>query len=346
MAHSHAVPDERLGPRLLVSIAINVAILTAQLVGGILAGSIALMADALHNLTDVVSLCLSYGALRVSKRPASPRYTFAFQRAEVIAAVLNAASLIIVSLYVSIEAIKRLATPEPVAGGLVMIFAAFGMFANAGAAWLLRGHRSNLNVRSAVLHLVSDSVASVGVLLGGALIYWFGWYAVDPIISLALAAWMVKESVGLLRTASRILMQGVPEEIELALLESAIMGQREVVGVHDLHVWAMTPSSIVLSAHIVLACGLSDSQRLAAVMQLKDMLHDEFGVEHATLESETSDRCAGMSCALPSAGRSYSANVGPPGPPPEREHHATQTTTPADRDCPSRPHSASICGER
>lgn len=305
VAHSPAAPDERLGVRLLISIAINVVILTAQLAGGILAGSIALIADALHNLTDVASLCLSYGALRVSRRPASPQYTFAFQRAEVIAAVLNAASLITVSLYVSVEAIRRLADPEPVAGGLVMIFAAFGMVANAGAAWLLRGHGSNLNVRSAVLHLVSDSVASVGVLVAGALMYWFGWYVVDPLVSLALAAWMIKESIGLLRTALRILMQGVPDGIELTLLETAIMEQGEVVGVHDLHVWAMTPSNIVLSAHVVLTCGLAEGERLAALAGLKGMLHDQFGVEHATLESETSDTCAGMSCALsPSAGPS------------------------------------------
>ena len=174
MAHSHDVPDGRLGPRLIASIVMNIVILTVQLVGGALAGSLALMADALHNLTDVASLCLSYGAFRISKRPASPRYTFAFQRAEVLAAVLNAASLIAVSVYVSIEAVQRLANPEPVAGGLVMAFAAFGMIANAGAAWLLRGHGSNLNVRSAVLHLVSDSVASLGVLIAGALMQWFG----------------------------------------------------------------------------------------------------------------------------------------------------------------------------
>ncbi len=296
MAHSHDLPDGRLGPKLLASIAINVVILTAQLIGGVLAGSIALIADALHNLTDVAALCLSYGAYRVTKRPASTRYTFAFQRAEVLAAVLNAASLIAVSVFVSVEAFKRLASPEPVAGGLVMAFAAFGMIANAAAAWLLRGHGSNLNIRSAVLHLVSDSVASFGVLIAGALMYWFGWFVVDPIVSLILAAWMIKESVGLLRTAANILMQGVPEGVELALVAAAIREHPLVEDVHDLHVWAITASSIVLSAHVVLACGLGEMERLETVRQLKSMLHDKFGVEHATMETETTGVCTGMSC--------------------------------------------------
>ncbi len=296
MAHSHEMPNGRLGPRLLASIAINVTILTAQLIGGVLAGSIALIADALHNLTDVAALCLSYGAFRISKRPASPRYTFAFQRAEVLAAVLNAVSLIAVSVFVSVEAFQRLSSPEPVAGGLVMAFAAFGMVANAIAAWLLRGHGSNLNIRSAVLHLVSDSVASFGVLIAGALMYWFGWFVVDPIVSLILAAWMIKESVGLLRTAANILMQGVPDGVELALVESAIREHPLVENVHDLHVWAMTSSNIVLSAHVVLPCELGQAERLKAVRQLKLMLHDQFGVEHATVETETADVCTGGSC--------------------------------------------------
>lgn len=296
MAHSHDVPDGRLGPRLIASIVINIVILTVQLVGGALAGSLALMADALHNLTDVASLCLSYGAFRISKRPASPRYTFAFQRAEVLAAVLNAASLIAVSVYVSIEAVQRLANPEPVAGGLVMAFAAFGMIANAGAAWLLRGHGSNLNVRSAVLHLVSDSVASLGVLIAGALMQWFGWYIVDPIVSLALAAWMIRESIGLLRSAANILMQGVPDGIELALVETAMREQPGVLEVHDLHVWAMTSSNIVLSAHVVVQEGLDQRERVGVSRQLKAILHDRFGVEHSTLEFETAGECAGMSC--------------------------------------------------
>ena len=244
MAHTHEVPQTRLGPRLVASLLINVLILTVQLVGGALAGSIALIADALHNLTDVASLALSYGAFRISKRPASSRYTFAYQRAEVLAAVLNAASLIAVSVYVAVQAVGRFANPEPVAGGLVMAFAAFGMLANAGAAWLLRGHGSNLNVRSAVLHLVSDSVASLGVLVAGALMYWFGWYVIDPVVSLLLAAWMIKESLGLLTSAAGILMQGVPEGVELALIESAMTEHPDVQDVHDLHVWAMAPDNV------------------------------------------------------------------------------------------------------
>jgi cobalt-zinc-cadmium efflux system protein len=296
MAHDHGPPLAKLGGRLLIGIAINVVILVAQIVGGVVAGSLALIADALHNLTDVASLGLSYFAFRVAKRPASERYTFAYQRAEVLAAVINAASLIAVSIYIAVEAAKRIADPQPVAGGLVIALAAFGMVANALAAWLLRGHGSNLNVRSAVLHLVSDSIASVGVVVAGVLMRFFGLYVVDPIVSLILAAWMTKESIGLLRGAAHILMQGVPEDVELDRVEEAMLAVEGVSAVHDLRVWALAPDSIVLSAHLVVDEGLSVERGTEVVRELKHDLHHRFGVEHATLEIETADSCAGISC--------------------------------------------------
>lgn len=294
--HDHGFKEERLGPRLLGSLALNILILTVQLIGGTIAGSVALIADALHNLTDVASLALSYVAFRVSRQPADARYSFAYLRAEVLAAVLNAGSLVGVSLYVGFEAVQRLIEPEPVAGGLVMGFAAFGMVANAAAALLLRGHGSNLNIRSAVLHLVSDSVASLGVVAAGALMQWFGWYVVDPIVSLLLAAWMIKESLGLLRAATSILMQGVPEGIELDRVTAAIAEVEDVDAVHDLHVWAMNSAHIVLSAHVVFRPGVDESQRTERLREIKQLLHDRFEVEHATLEAESVGTCAGGVC--------------------------------------------------
>lgn len=294
--HKHGEAPGKLGPRLVVSIAINLVIFGSQLAGGLLAGSLALVSDALHNVTDVVALALSYGAYRISQRPASRRYTFAFLRAEVLAALLNALGLIAISAFIAIEAVQRLMNPQPVASGIVIAFAAFGMLANAFAAWLLRGHGSNLNVKSAVLHLVSDSIASVGVLLAGILMRLYGWYIVDPIVSLVLAAWMTYESVGLLRSAAHILMQGVPESVELDMVKAAMVSEPGVEVVHDLHVWALSAESIVLSAHVVVPHAQPQHETTATLQRIKRMLHDRFGVEHATLEIEDEDACAGGDC--------------------------------------------------
>lgn len=280
----------------MASIAINVVIFTSQIVGGLAAGSLALVSDALHNVTDVVALGLSYGAYRVSRRPPSRTYTFAFLRSEVLAALLNALGLLAISAFIAVEAVQRLSNPQPVAGGLVIGFALFGMLANAFAAWLLRGHGDNLNVRSAIIHLVSDSVASLGVLVAGVLIRLYGWYIVDPIASLALAAWMTYESVGLLRSAAHILMQGVPETVELELVMTAMTEHEHVESVHDLHVWGLSPTNIVLSAHVVVPHSMSRHETSRVLQDLKQMLHERFQVEHATLEIEDADVCAGGAC--------------------------------------------------
>jgi cobalt-zinc-cadmium efflux system protein len=293
--HSHGTHTPTgLGKRLLAGVAINIVITAAQLAGGLAAGSLALVSDALHNMSDVVALSLSYFAYRIGLRQATDRYTFAFRRAEVLAALANSAALIGVSAFIAVEAVRRLQHPEPVSGGLVIAFAAFGMVANAVAALLLRPHDHDLNVRSAVLHLVSDSVASLGVLVGGVLIKVFGWTFVDGIVSLALAAWMVRECISLLRSAAHILMQGVPEDLEMELLVDAMHEIPGVVGTHDVRVWAISSDAIVLSAHVVVDARTSVAGTTETLGAVKRMLHDRFGVEHATLEIECPDGgCAG-----------------------------------------------------
>jgi cobalt-zinc-cadmium efflux system protein len=285
MGHDHHRETRHLGARLATSMVINAIIMVAQLVGGVLAGSLALISDALHNLSDVAALGVSYAAVRVGRRPADERYTFAFQRAEVLAALANAAALIAVAAFIAVEAVGRVMSPRPVEGGLVMAFAAFGMVANAAAAFLLRGRYNDLNLRSAVLHLVSDSVASFGVLLAGLVIRLWSFYLIDPLVSLALAAWMIKESWGLVRSTTHVLMQGVPEAIELRMVEQAIVSVAGVVAVHDLRVWALSSRSIVMSAHIVAdRSDVASTTRVAA--DVKHLLRERFGVDHATLEIE------------------------------------------------------------
>lgn len=291
-AHTHAPADERLGGRLIAGIAINVGIFAIQIVGGVLSGSLALIADALHNITDVASLSLSLVAFRVAKRPADERYTFAYRRAEVLAAAVNATLLLVIAVYVGWEAVLRIAHPTPVGGTIMMVAAAFGAVANGAAAMLLHTHDHNLNRRAAMLHLVTDSVASIGVLLAGLAIRLWSVYLLDPIISLVIAVWMARESWLLVVRASRILMQGVPEDTDLEAIRGAVLGIEGVAELHDLRVWAISSDDVVLSAHLRLdRTAISDATEVVA--RVKDVLHDRFGVEHATIETE----CAGGGCA-------------------------------------------------
>jgi cobalt-zinc-cadmium efflux system protein len=292
VAHDHSVGNGRLGGRLIVGIAINVAIFVVQIAGGVISGSLALITDALHNVTDVASLGLSLVAFRVGRRPADLRYTFAYRRAEVLAAVVNGTLLLVIALYVGYEALLRIATPEPVGGTIMMAAAAFGAVANGVAALLLHTGDNNLNRRSAMLHLVSDSVASVGVLAAGLAIQIWSLYVIDPIMSLLIAAWMFRASWRLVARAARILMQGVPEDMELEAVRSAVLAVDGVADLHDLRVWAVSSDDVVLSAHLVL--DRSDIRDATEVVSaVKSVLHDRFGVEHATIETE----CVAGGCA-------------------------------------------------
>jgi cobalt-zinc-cadmium efflux system protein len=293
MAHDHSHPAETLGGRLIAGIAINLVITAVQIIGGVLSGSLALIADALHNITDVASLSLSLVAFRVAQRPANERYTFAFRRAEVLAAAVNATLLIVIAVYVGYEAILRIAHPEPVTGTIMIAAAAFGALANGVGAWLLHTRDGNLNARSAMLHLLSDSVASIGVLFAGIAIQLWGLFFLDPLISLVIAVWMAWESWGLVAHAARILMQGVPEDMELVAVREAVLAVDGVSDLHDLRVWAISSDDVVLSVHLVIdRKSISDATEV--VGRVKALLHDRFGVEHATVETESEvGGCAG-----------------------------------------------------
>jgi cobalt-zinc-cadmium efflux system protein len=292
VAHVHPSGDERLGGRLIAGMAVNVVIFAVQVVGGVVSGSLALITDALHNITDVASLGLSLVAFRVARRPADERYTFAYRRAEVLAAIVNATLLIAISLYVGYEALLRFAHPSPVIGTIMMAAAGFGAVANGAAALLLHTRDADLNIRGAMLHLVSDSVASLGVLLAGLAIRLWSLYLLDPIISLVIALWMARESWRLVVRAARILMQGVPEDFELEAVRRAVLAIDGVSDVHDLRVWTISSDDVVLSAHLVLdRSEIRDATDVVA--RVKDVLHDRFGVEHATIETE----CVGGGCA-------------------------------------------------
>ncbi|MFH0915222.1 MAG: cation diffusion facilitator family transporter [bacterium] len=290
-----AAPDKRL----IISLALNLVITLLQVAGGIIANSLGLLSDAAHNLSDVVALGMSLWAVRLGRRPATPRRTFAYKRAEILVAMFNSAVLIAISVYIIIEAVRRLLDPQPVEGLWVVGFAAGGLVINAFAAFLLRSHHHDLNLRSAFLHLVGDALTSLGVMLSGLIVYLFEWNYADAIVSIVVSLWIGREAFAIVRSTVNVLMEGTPEGVDFAEVERAVLAVPGVRGVHDLHIWSISSSDLAMSAHVE-AEDTALSETGALLTKVKDMLAREFGVGHVTLELETvGGECAGGSCDLP-----------------------------------------------
>jgi cobalt-zinc-cadmium efflux system protein len=262
-------------------------------------------------LSDVVALGLSLWAVRLGRRPATPRRTFAYKRAEILVAMFNSAVLVAISIYIIVEAVRRMLAPQSVEGLYVVGFAAAGLVINGVAALLLRSHGGDLNLRSAFLHLLGDAVTSLGVMLSGLVVYFTGWNYADPIVSVLVSVWIGREAVVIVRKTVNVLMEGTPENVEFADVGQAMLAVPGVKGVHDLHIWAISSSDLALSAHVVVAdAALSELGEL--MTGLKDMLARNFGVGHVTVELEDEGgQCAGSSCDLVPAGLKH--NGGHPG---------------------------------
>ena len=273
-----------------------------QIVGGIIANSLGLLSDAAHNLSDVVALGLSLWALRLGRRPATPRRTFAYKRAEILVAMFNSTVLVAISVFIIYEAVRRLLDPQPVDGLWVMGFAAGGLVINALAAVLLRSHSHDLNIRSAFLHLVGDAATSFGVMISGLVVYLWDWNYADAIVSIMVSLWIGREAFGIVRSTVNVLMEGTPEGVEFADVEKAMLEVPGVKGVHDLHIWSISSNDLALSAHVE-AEDAALSETGALVTAVKNVLARDFSVGHVTLELEPEGgECAGSSCDLPPEG--------------------------------------------
>jgi cobalt-zinc-cadmium efflux system protein len=307
--HRATTPDRPL----IISLVLNLLITLLQIVGGIIANSLGLLSDAAHNLSDVVALGLSLWALRLGRRPATPRRTFAYKRAEILVAMFNSTVLVAISVFIIYEAVLRLLDPQPVDGLWVMGFAAGGLVINALAAVLLRSHGHDLNIRSAFLHLVGDAATSFGVMISGLIVYLWDWNYADAIVSILVSLWIGREAFGIVRSTVNVLMEGTPEGLELADVESAMLAVAGVKGVHDLHIWSISSNDLALSAHVEAEdAALSETGPL--VTAIKDVLAREFSVGHVTLELEhEGGECAGSSCDLPAeslgAGRARNGQI-------------------------------------
>ncbi len=286
MTHSHDAPERASQRRLLLAVALNFGIAAVEAVGGLLSGALSLVSDALHNAGDSGSLFLTLVARRLAGRRNSARHTFGFRRAETLAAVVNAAALIGLSVALFMAAVARLMHPVAVHGGLMIGVGLFGVVANvAGTLLLHRDARTSLNVRSSYLHLVADVGASVAVVGGGIALVWWQADWVDPVLSIAIAGYAVAGSVRVLRQAVHVLMEGTPPDLDLLALQRAVHAVHGVVNIHHVHVWSVGESDVHLDAHLEITDMLvSETQGLRAAVEA--VLASSFGIDHATLQLE------------------------------------------------------------
>jgi cobalt-zinc-cadmium efflux system protein len=289
--HDHAPKD--FGLAFAVATLLNFALVATQVIYGLSAHSIALLADAGHNFGDALGLLLAWGAHVLARRRPSERFTYGLRSASILSALINAVMLLVATGAIAWEALRRFSDPGEVAGLTVMVVAGIAVIANAVSAWfLMAGRERDLNVRSAFLHLVADAAVSVGVVLAGAVILWLGWVWIDPLVSLLIAGVIVWTTWGLLRESLQMSMNAVPAAIE----PSDVCGYLEtlpgVASIHDLHIWAMSTTEIALTCHLVMPQGHPGDGFIARVSH--DLAH-RFRIAHPTFQIELGD---GEPCPL------------------------------------------------
>ena len=291
MGHSghddEPLTDGALDGRLWVSLALNVAITVAEVIGGLMAGSLALLSDAAHNLSDVAALGLAVGSRRLARRPPTPRHTYGLKRAEVIAALVNAALLVAVTAVIGREAVSRLRQAAPVDQGVMLAVAVVALLANLGSVLLLRRHdEADMNVRSAFLHLAQDAVASLAVVVAALLAHTAIGRFVDPLAALLVGAGVLRSALSLAWGTIRTLLEATPEEIDLHALVSGVDARFAPAQLHHVHLWEIGPGQRVLTAHVALGQEMDGSRIERLFGAIKVFLGAEWGVNHATLEPE------------------------------------------------------------
>jgi len=284
--------DRSLEGRFLWAVSLTALVLVAEVVGGLWTHSLALLSDAAHVLMDVVALGLSFLALRLAARDPSDRHSYGLHRAEVLAAVINGGTLLVIAAGIFVEAARRLQEPEPVKSLEMLLIATAGLVVNLVVMLVLRGHNhahgpaeADLNVRSAWLHVLGDTLSSIGVIAAGLIMWRTGWMLLDPLISVAIGAVLLVGSGRLLKSGVHILMEGVPEGVDLPEVGRAMGAVPGVRDVHDLHIWSLCPGAVALSAHVT-ADGNHWNEASQVQAALKDVLRDRFQIEHTTIQLE------------------------------------------------------------
>jgi cobalt-zinc-cadmium efflux system protein len=284
-SHSHSHTGGGSRTRLTWVLGLIIAYMVAEAVGGWLTGSLALLADAGHMLSDAAALGLSVFAMSMSRRPRTSKRTYGYHRLEILAALANGATLVAISILVLIEAFRRFGRPEVVDAPGMMGIAAGGLVVNLVALWILhQGRDENLNMRGAWLHVLTDALGSVQAIAAGALIWGFGWQWADPVASVLIALLVVYSAWSLLKEATGVLMEGAPAHIDVDQVHEAMADVSGVLEVHDLHVWTITSGMESLSAHVVVEDHRFDCDVLS---EIRAKLHERFGIHHITVQMET-----------------------------------------------------------
>ena len=282
--HNHGGKRGANRRRLTWTLVLIAGYMIAEVVGGILSGSLALLADAGHMLSDAGALALALFALWIATRPATPTRTYGYYRTEILAALANGATLVAIAIYIFVEAYQRLGEPPEVQGGLMMGVALGGLLVNLAGLWIMHGGRDEgLNMRGAWLHLMADALGSVGALAAGALIWRWGWNWADPVASVLIGLLVLGSSWALVKESVAVLMEGAPAHIDVDEVRNAIRGVDGVEAVHDLHVWTITSGMVALSAHVV----TGDSVPGSLLGAVRRTVHDRFGIDHTTIQVET-----------------------------------------------------------
>lgn len=285
--HHHPEPPARFDAAYALGAGLNACFVAGEVIFGIAANSVALLADAAHNLTDVLGLLLAWGAAFLSRRGPSRRRTYGYGRSSILASLANAVVLLVSVGGIAVEALRRLAHPEPVAGLTVIAVAAAGIVVNGATALLFRrGRHGDLNVRGAFLHMAADAAVSAGVVVSGLLVLRTGWLRLDPLVSLGIAALLLVSTWGLLRAATDLALDAVPQDIDAGAVEAYLRRQSGVADVHDLHIWALSTTTSALTAHLVRPHAGPDDAFLA---RLCGEMKQHFGICHATFQLETGD---------------------------------------------------------
>jgi len=287
MSHNHSHSAESTSEKnLFITMALNFIITIAEVIGGFISGSLSLISDALHNFSDGIAIIITYIAMRLSKKPKTFKYTFGLKRAEIIAAIINASTLIIISFFLIKEAVVRFYNPTPITGSMMLIVASIGLIANvAGTLLLKKGSENNLNIRAAYFHLLSDAVSSLAVIIGAVFIIFYKIYWIDPLLTILISVYILKETYEIVKEALDVILMSSPEGIELNELKDSVESITGVINVHHIHLWKMNDNDTHFEAHIEVE-DMEVSKTITIQKQIEHKLHDKYEINHITLQFE------------------------------------------------------------
>ncbi|MCP5052472.1 MAG: cation transporter [bacterium] len=289
--HHHHVDESTSTTRLFITMMLNFVITIVEVIGGILSGSLSLLSDALHNFSDGIAIIISYIAIRLGKQPQTAKYTFGLKRAEIIAAVFNAGTLIVICFYLFKESYHRFTSPEEISGGLMIAVASIGLVANVvGTMLLKKGSKDNINIRAAYLHLLSDAISSVAVIIGGLCIYYFQVYWVDPLLTVLISVYILVKSLEIVKEAINVLMMGSPESISIENIQKDIEELPGIINIHHVHIWRLNERMVHFEAHVDV-----EDMQVSQTTELSDMIEERLkthhNINHVTLQFEA-DKCS------------------------------------------------------